>query len=112
MAGAGDGARMDPAGVADAMRALRTAGTDFVSGWSSACSQISGLDGQLGKGPLGQAFMTGYRPGATEIAGAADRGSRIPGEYAAAGEGCIGLYTGMDGDSATGIGAAGGHGPA
>lgn len=112
MAGEGDRAAMDPAGVGDAMRALRTAGTEFVSGWSSAGSQISGLGGQLGKGPLGQAFMAGYRPGATEIAASAERGSQIPGQYADAGEGCVGLYTGMDGESAAGIGAAGGHGPA
>ncbi|MFC4858805.1 hypothetical protein [Actinophytocola glycyrrhizae] len=112
MAGAGDRAAMDPAAVGDALRALRTAGTEFVNGWSSANSRISGLDGQLGKGPLGQAFMAGYRPGAAEIAGSADRGCRIPGQYADAGEGCVGLYTGMDGDSAAGFGAAGGHGPA
>lgn len=102
---------MDPVAVTEALRVLRTAGTDFVSGWSSASAQISRLDGQLGKGPLGQAFMTGYRPGATEIAGSADRGCQIPGQYADAGEGCVGHYGGMDSESAAGFDAAAGHGP-
>ncbi|MGH3762744.1 hypothetical protein [Actinophytocola sp.] len=107
----GDRAAMDPAAAGDGLRALRTAGDDFVSGWTAASSQISGLAGQLGGGPLGQAFMSSYQPGATEVAASADRGSVVPGQYADAGESCLGLYGGMDGESAAGFGAVGGNGP-
>ena len=47
-----------------AMADLAAAGTGFDRAWSAAGPAIAGLAGGLGQGPMGQAFMTGYRPAA------------------------------------------------
>lgn len=105
-----DGANIDPAGVAGALAALRAAGDRFAAGWAAAGGTINALAGGLGNGPLGQAFMAAYRPGAEAVARSADEGSRVPGVYADTGAQCVAGYVSADGTSAAAIGSAGGHG--
>ncbi|WP_328605802.1 hypothetical protein OG943_38335 [Amycolatopsis sp. NBC_00345] len=61
------GMHMDTGGTTGAMSSLASADAAVEQAWSSARGQIDGIGGQLGQGPLGQAFMAGYRPAVTQI---------------------------------------------
>jgi hypothetical protein len=87
---------MDIPAVSGAMEALSTVGTALTAGWSAVRSEIIGLDGQLGQGPLGQAFVSGYRPAATAIAETADKCCQLPQRFAEAGHQCVADYTRAD----------------
>ncbi|MER5268315.1 hypothetical protein ABTZ99_40105 [Actinosynnema sp. NPDC002837] len=68
MTSSADGAQMETAGVEQAMSRMDTAGQGAVTAWSSAATTIGSLEGQLGRGVLGQAFMGRYRVGAEQVA--------------------------------------------
>jgi hypothetical protein len=87
---------MDIPGLTGAMDALSTVGTTLTAGWSAVQSEIAALDGQLGQGPLGQAFISGYRPTATAIVQSADKCCQTPGRFAEAGHQCAADYTQAD----------------
>jgi uncharacterized protein YaaW (UPF0174 family) len=67
-----DGLSMETAGTSQAMTSLDTAGSTLAQGWATARSTIDSLGGQLGQGPLGQAFIQGYQPAAAAASQAMD----------------------------------------
>ncbi|WP_202918739.1 YbaB/EbfC family nucleoid-associated protein [Saccharothrix deserti] len=76
--------------------ATRTAFEDAATAWSSAAATIGSLEGQLGRGVLGQAFMGRYRAGAEQVAREVGRRLAAPGELAGAGLASAAEYTQAD----------------
>lgn len=95
---------MDVAGTAAAVDGLVTAGTGFDGAWSGARSAIESSAAGLGLGPMGQAFMTGYRPAAQRLTEAAADVSRGLGQAAEAGRGSVSGYQAADANAAAGLG--------
>ena len=78
------------------MAKLSAVGADLVAGWSAAASDVTATAGQLGRGPLGEAFLQGYRGHADEVAQLADICCRKPAELADAGKQSVGEYAAAD----------------
>ena len=95
-----DGVHMLPTETGDAMRRLGTAGRDLAQAWSTARSNISSFEGQLGQGQFGQAFMARYRAGADHAVAAADKWVIAPGDLAHAGQDSVEIYVAADGNAA------------
>ncbi|MBK1788482.1 hypothetical protein [Prauserella cavernicola] len=104
------GAELDQAATGAAMAELRAAGEAFVSGWAEADASIATLAGTLGGGPVGQAFLSTYRPGAEAVSSSAAEGSALPGQYADIGRRCVADYLGADAAGAVALETAGGDG--
>lgn len=85
MAASSGGAHMETAAVEREMSRLGAAGQDAATAWSSAAATIAGLEGRLGRGVLGQAFMGRYRAGAEQVAREVGRHLTMPTELAGAG---------------------------
>jgi hypothetical protein len=64
--------QMDTEGTLEAARSLSQAGTSFATAWDSIRSGIVAAEGQLGKGPMGQSFSSGYNPNAAGVVEQAD----------------------------------------
>ncbi|MEC3982640.1 hypothetical protein [Amycolatopsis sp. H20-H5] len=89
---AGNEFNMETTDTARAMSSLDAAGSQLTQGWSAAQAEIGGLDGQLGKGPLGTAFMASYRPQATALSQSAEKITPVPAQLAAAGQQSVSEY--------------------
>ncbi|WP_163505261.1 hypothetical protein [Fodinicola acaciae] len=78
-------ADIDTAATTSALTELNTAGQTMSDGWRAASAQLTGLIGQLGKGPLGAAFMAGYQQEAAATSSMVDHCCQTPGRFANAG---------------------------
>lgn len=96
MAGAQDGAHMVPETTADAMTIVGGAADTLRAAWTSAESALANAEGQLGGGPMGQAFMAAYRPGAPGTADMIKTGARVLRQLADAGTASVTDYVGTD----------------
>ncbi|MFD2473663.1 hypothetical protein [Amycolatopsis silviterrae] len=56
------GLHMETAGAEKAFDALARAREAIAQAWTGGASAIDGANGQLGKGKIGQAFMSVYQP--------------------------------------------------
>ena len=70
--------------AAKATTGLRTIGDEVSRGWTQAKSEISGLEGGLGKGKLGEAFMRTYKPSANSLDQPITQTSGVPTQLAEA----------------------------
>ncbi|CRK58756.1 hypothetical protein [Alloactinosynnema sp. L-07] len=59
------------------LNALRAKGVDFGTAWATSDGKIKS-PGQIGQGPMGEAFMKNYREAADSLATAA---RQVPGHY-------------------------------
>jgi hypothetical protein len=83
---------MDMRGTSDAMGLFDDAGATFGSDWSGALQTIQDSAGQLGGGPLGEAFMSKYKGPAITTAQRATEAAYVPERLAAAGLECVRDY--------------------
>jgi hypothetical protein len=91
--------------TANAMSGLSDAGDSWQQTWSASEAAINGLDGQLGKGILGQAFTEGYQSAKAAAVNLASRSVATPGQLATAGQQSVSIYGNADAWSAAGFGA-------
>ena len=96
MAAVPDGVHVDVKVARDAMEAVRMTGESLVATWSGADAVVSDLGGQLGGGPLGAAFMAGYRPAVARTADFAARCCPLPGRLSEAGLHSLAEYEAAD----------------
>lgn len=61
------GMRMETDATTQVMAALAKAGTAILKGWTQSRQTIAGMEGRLGQGPMGQAFMAAYKPAANGL---------------------------------------------
>ncbi|MFI7675782.1 hypothetical protein [Actinophytocola sp. NPDC049390] len=87
---------MRPAETADSMSRLGTAGQNLTTSWSSARTSIAALEGRLGNGQLGAAFMGRYRPGAEQAARTVARWVAQLTDLARGGSQAVDGYVGTD----------------
>lgn len=92
--------------TASAMSTLSAAGSSWEQTWSSSQATIDGLDGQLGKGILGQAFAAGYQSAKAAAVDVAARCYAMPERLATAGQRSVTDYGNADTWSAAGFGAS------
>lgn len=96
MAGTQGGAHMVPGTAADAMTVVGGAADTLRAAWTSAETALADTEGQLGGGPMGQAFMAAYRPGAPGTADMIKRGVGVLRQLADAGTASVTDYVGTD----------------
>ncbi|MDA3647207.1 hypothetical protein LZ318_12900 [Saccharopolyspora indica] len=95
---------MDVEATTAAVDGLAAAGTGFDGAWSGARSAVEGAAAGLGLGPMGQAFLTGYRPAAQQLTDAAANVSRGIGQAVEAGRSSTAHYQAADANAAAGLG--------
>jgi hypothetical protein len=100
-----DRADLDTAPTVSALNEVDAAGQTMSDGWRTASGQLNGLVGQLGKGPLGAAFMAGYQQEAAATSSMVERCCQVPGRFAAAGNAGVGYYGEADDRSKAGFDA-------
>ena len=102
-----NGISMATGRVAAAMNPMAHAGELLASDWHATGAELQGLVGQLGHGPLGEAFLAGYRQPATEAATAIDECCRISARLAEWGNQCVAAYQSADETSSDALRAVG-----
>lgn len=88
--------QMSPAATGDAASVLATAAQGFRSAWSSARGRLTAAEGALGNGPMGQAFLGVYRPGAPATVAQVLLSIAATDKLAQAGRTGVDAYTGAD----------------
>lgn len=96
MADTGDRAEMAPGATSDAMAVLANAAHGLRGAWESAGRALAGAEGQLGAGPMGQAFMTRYAPGAPMTAAMLDLSVKALEHHAGVGFASVADYVAAD----------------
>jgi hypothetical protein len=102
-----DGIDMDSDGTTQAMQLMDDVGSTLTAGWSETGNRLRGLSGQLGQGELGAAYRDGYQKPAADTAAAIDQHCRQPGQLAAMGHQCVGMYLTADRSGADGFNGGG-----
>ena len=96
-----DGIEMNSDLTVDAMNLMDEAGRGLTTGWGAANSRLSSLSGQLGQGELGAAYLDRYQQAAADTVAAMEQHCGQPGQLAAVGHQCVGLYASADQAAAT-----------
>jgi hypothetical protein len=91
-----DGMDMTTEPATEGMGRVATAGQHMSTDWAAADTRISGLAGQLGAGPMGAAFLSGYGEPATQVSQTVAQCCRMPGDLAARGHTCVETYVDTD----------------
>jgi hypothetical protein len=98
-----DGIDMDSDGATRAMGQMDDVGRTLSTGWGDTGRRLDALAGQLGRGELGAAYRDRYQKPAADTAAAVTRLCRMPGDLAAAGHECVGIYLAADRAGAEGL---------
>ena len=101
-----DGIHMDSEATTGAMAQMDEAGGAMNTAWGEVSTRLSALSGRLGQGELGAAYMDGYRRPAADTTTAVDRHCSHPGQMAAMGHQCVGLYQTAGQNGAAALSAA------
>lgn len=88
---------MAPGEAVDAMTVARTAADGLRTAWDAARAAVAAAEARLGGGPMGQAFMAAYGPGAPAVVGMVDTGVEVLRRFADAGTASARDYVGADG---------------
>ncbi|MFJ6672011.1 hypothetical protein ACIQMJ_12960 [Actinosynnema sp. NPDC091369] len=91
-----NGVHMDVVEAATAMEGFTEAGATFASEWSGTLAAIERAAGELGRGPLGEAFMSRYRGPAATTGQRATEAAQVPERFGAAGLACVEDYVRAD----------------
>ena len=91
-----NGVHMNVAATTTAMDRFTQAGTTFASEWSGTADSIGEAAGELGRGPLGTAFMGMYSAVAGATARQTTEAAQVPERLGAAGLACVGDYQRAD----------------
>ena len=103
-----DGIDMDLDPTTDAMDRIGQAGETLRTDWGAVRDRLAAMDGRLGQGELGAAYLDGSRRPVAETMAAVDQHCERPGQLSATGHECVDLYRSADSRSAVGFDRTGG----